>query len=234
LLEKKGFTLIELLVVIAIIALLAAILFPVFSQAREKARQTKCASNLKNLCAAMLMYAQDYDEYFVPNTTGKDKNGDTIRWPVILSNYTGNKCDTVKEFRDKAKSDSVFFCPSQAIDKTQTFSLEDWVSYGLNGYLSVGGITPGKTPAQITVFKRSHDRVALFIDTRYTAGGVPYDDLGYRTLTPAYLDTGRHKGRIQIGWLDGHVSNVDAAWAANNIASGADILAYGELLTNYW
>ena len=137
--KKKGFTLIELLVVIAIIALLAAILFPVFGQAREKARQTKCTSNLKNLCAAMLMYAQDYDDYFVPNTTGKDKNNDTIRWPVILSNYTGNKCDTVREFRDKAKADSVFFCPSQTIDDASS-SLEDWVSYGLNGYLSVGSI----------------------------------------------------------------------------------------------
>jgi hypothetical protein len=87
----------------------------------------------------MLIYAQDYDDYFVPNTTGKDKNNDTIRWPVILSNYTGNKCDTVREFHDKAKADSVFFCPSQTIDDASS-SLEDWVSYGLNGYLSVGSI----------------------------------------------------------------------------------------------
>ena len=229
----KGFTLIELLVVIAIIALLAAILFPVFGQAREKARQTKCTSNLKNLCMAMLMYAQDYDDYFVPNTTGKDANNDTIRWPVILSNYTGSKCDTVRQFRDKAKSDFVFFCPSQTISESSS-SKEDWVSYGLNGYLSVGGLTAGKVPAQITVFKRSHDKVALFADTRYSSAGVPNPNLGYRTLVAQYLDTGRHDGRIQIGWLDGHVSNVDAAWATSNITSGADILAYTELLTKYW
>lgn len=60
--SKKGFTLIELLVVIAIIAILAAILFPVFAQAREKARQTQCVSNLRNSATAVLMYAQDYDE----------------------------------------------------------------------------------------------------------------------------------------------------------------------------
>jgi prepilin-type N-terminal cleavage/methylation domain-containing protein len=59
---QKGFTLIELLVVIAIIAILAAILFPVFAQAREKARATACLSNMKQAGLALQMYAQDYDE----------------------------------------------------------------------------------------------------------------------------------------------------------------------------
>ncbi len=62
--HRRGFTLIELLVVIAIIAILAAILFPVFARAREKARQTNCLNNLKQLGLGMLMYAQDYDEKF--------------------------------------------------------------------------------------------------------------------------------------------------------------------------
>lgn len=62
--QKTAFTLIELLVVIAIIAILAAILFPVFAQAREKARQATCTSNIKQLNTAMLMYTQDYDEDF--------------------------------------------------------------------------------------------------------------------------------------------------------------------------
>src|SRR5215212_8524943 len=62
--ETHGFTLIELLVVIAIIAILAAILFPVFAQAREKARQTSCTSNLKQLATGVMMYVQDHDEMF--------------------------------------------------------------------------------------------------------------------------------------------------------------------------
>src|SRR6266536_4639298 len=60
--RRSGFTLIELLVVIAIIAILAALLFPVFARAREQARKTTCLSNLKQIGAGMLMYAQDYDE----------------------------------------------------------------------------------------------------------------------------------------------------------------------------
>ena len=62
--KKRGFTLIELLVVIAIIAILAAILFPVFAQAREKARQTSCLSNLRQLGTGMMMYVQDYDDTY--------------------------------------------------------------------------------------------------------------------------------------------------------------------------
>jgi prepilin-type N-terminal cleavage/methylation domain-containing protein len=66
--KKRGFTLIELLVVIAIIAILAAILFPVFSRAREQARKTACLSNMKQMATATMMYVQDWDETF-PITT---------------------------------------------------------------------------------------------------------------------------------------------------------------------
>ena len=73
--SKRGFTLIELLVVIAIIAILAAILFPVFAQAREKARQTSCTSNLKQVGIALMIYTQDYDETF-PTSWAKGFVGD--------------------------------------------------------------------------------------------------------------------------------------------------------------
>ncbi|MGC4048106.1 MAG: DUF1559 domain-containing protein [Armatimonas sp.] len=81
--RTAGFTLIELLVVIAIIAILAAILFPVFAQARAKARQTACLSNMKQIGTAIMMYAQDYDEVLPGNTalngTGQPTDG---RWPA--------------------------------------------------------------------------------------------------------------------------------------------------------
>jgi prepilin-type N-terminal cleavage/methylation domain-containing protein/prepilin-type processing-associated H-X9-DG protein len=75
---RRGFTLIELLVVIAIIAILAAILFPVFAKAREKARQTSCLSNLKQLGLGMLQYIQDYDEMF-PRVDGAGMDGATAQ-----------------------------------------------------------------------------------------------------------------------------------------------------------
>jgi prepilin-type N-terminal cleavage/methylation domain-containing protein/prepilin-type processing-associated H-X9-DG protein len=105
---RRGFTLIELLVVIAIIAILAAILFPVFAQAREKARMASCLSNLKQVGNGIMMYNQDFDE-MMPNTkawgrawTGEapnPANPDSLRYlPDLLNPYV--------------KSNDVWFCPS--------------------------------------------------------------------------------------------------------------------------
>jgi prepilin-type N-terminal cleavage/methylation domain-containing protein/prepilin-type processing-associated H-X9-DG protein len=82
----RAFTLIELLVVIAIIAILAAILFPVFAQAREKARATTCVSNLKQLGLGWLMYAQDYDETY-PMTAQLDPAGGQYFWQAMIDPY---------------------------------------------------------------------------------------------------------------------------------------------------
>jgi prepilin-type N-terminal cleavage/methylation domain-containing protein/prepilin-type processing-associated H-X9-DG protein len=85
--RTKGFTLIELLVVIAIIAILAAILFPVFAQAREKARATSCLSNAKQLGTAVMMYAQDYDELY---PMGCDNNWWALGWGMTTQPYIKN------------------------------------------------------------------------------------------------------------------------------------------------
>jgi len=84
----RGFTLIELLVVIAIIAILAAILFPVFTQARAKARQISCLSNVKNLSLAILMYVDDYDGKFPLASTGFG-NYYGCMWPDNVAKYIG-------------------------------------------------------------------------------------------------------------------------------------------------
>ena len=90
---RRGFTLIELLVVIAIIAILAAILFPVFARAREKARQASCSSNLKQLQLAVLMYAQDYDELLPDEQyriVGDGNQAGDASWRGVLVPYVRN------------------------------------------------------------------------------------------------------------------------------------------------
>jgi prepilin-type N-terminal cleavage/methylation domain-containing protein len=97
---RMGFTLIELLVVIAIIAILAAILFPVFARAREQARKSTCQSNMKNIVLGFQMYCQDYDETTLPQIytdytwTGLDKNGKVYEAPLYpyLKNKQINPC----------------------------------------------------------------------------------------------------------------------------------------------
>jgi prepilin-type N-terminal cleavage/methylation domain-containing protein/prepilin-type processing-associated H-X9-DG protein len=124
---KQGFTLIELLVVIAIIAILASILFPVFSRAREKARQISCISNAKQIVLGTLMYSQDYDEYcplyfsgcvgVYPGETGSSRGAPyycnlgyaapSIYWPQLIAPYvqsqTGNNLNNASR---------IFICPS--------------------------------------------------------------------------------------------------------------------------
>ena len=85
---KRGFTLIELLVVIAIIAILAAILFPVFARAREKARQSSCLSNVKQIGTGLLMYAQDYDEV-LPAISFAAVQWNTLLQPYVMNSVTG-------------------------------------------------------------------------------------------------------------------------------------------------
>jgi prepilin-type N-terminal cleavage/methylation domain-containing protein/prepilin-type processing-associated H-X9-DG protein len=99
--NRKGFTLIELLVVIAIIAILAAILFPVFAQARESARQTQCTNNQKQIATSVLMYVQDYDETFPMSAYfGTNPQGQRVLVAVydVLAPYIKNV--------------DIFVCPS--------------------------------------------------------------------------------------------------------------------------
>ena len=119
--KRRGFTLIELLVVIAIIAILAAILFPVFAKAREKARQASCLSNLKQLSLGVLMYSGDYDE-LLPLSGDYDWSSN-----VPQTAYYGNIYTKLDPY---IKSDGIWKCPSEG----RSAALVSWVSIGGTGY----------------------------------------------------------------------------------------------------
>lgn len=115
--KRKGFTLIELLVVIAILAILAAILFPVFSQAREKARAATCLSNLRQMALGMRMYAQDYDELYPPHRLGTGAvYPRAYTWRAAIFPYLKNV-----DFQR---------CPSNAFNRVPTVGEVRWVERG--------------------------------------------------------------------------------------------------------
>jgi prepilin-type N-terminal cleavage/methylation domain-containing protein/prepilin-type processing-associated H-X9-DG protein len=132
--DRSGFTLIELLVVIAIIAILAAILFPVFARAREQARRSSCLSNLKQLGLAAMMYGQDYDEQLPVGVT----QGNPL-WDVVnaLMPYVKNR--------------AIFYCPSISVlvpyDPTLANTDANWTAGNIGYYYwSMWGIHPHTGP----------------------------------------------------------------------------------------
>ena len=181
--KRGGFTLIELLVVIAIIAILAAILFPVFAKAREKARQTSCLSNLKQLALAHLQYVQDYDERFLYGWNSVCSCSST--WEGFLVPYI--------------KNDQIFECPSGP-------GWSSWSSAG--NYAWMYDHMRGAKLAQIS---RSGDVASYYLcfDSYYTYMCVnPDDETGFRNSlgadrTDAYRAF-RHNGGANVAFVDGH------------------------------
>ena len=163
---KRGFTLIELLVVIAIIAILAAILFPVFAKAREKARQTSCLSNLKQIGLGILQYTQDYDEKFPVYMVGQGAGtGAYVLAPAgnpgsIYTVSDGGSgampnCGLYLSWMDViypyVKNVQIFRCPSQAAGTTPNYGYSQKLgTQALTGGIALGTVTnPSMCPMSL-------------------------------------------------------------------------------------
>jgi prepilin-type N-terminal cleavage/methylation domain-containing protein/prepilin-type processing-associated H-X9-DG protein len=206
--RRPAFTLIELLVVIAIIAILAAILFPVFAQAREKARQATCLSNHRQVGMAAVMYAQDYDEKWVPYTVGDGANQHL--WPALLQPYIKN----TRVFIEPSN-------PSRTFWDAPTGQPAAWagihVAMGMNSGIAWNWSFASATYPAETIG---------FCDTalEYPGGKSPYQLYGYYTTwwtdtfvadrltpgnSPAFSGNHAppafwHSGGANVTFLDGH------------------------------
>jgi len=172
---RSGFTLIELLVVIAIIAILAAILFPVFAQAREKARQTTCLSNMKQLDLGALQYTQDYDEtwpltYIITDPTSNTNALSIWTMPLKSDDAPTRALESTlwaSAMQSYIKSNGVYVCPSAGDDTDlgAGITLDDAGGFRssllINGYLNQWPAAQSPAPASVIAFSEATGRQTI-------------------------------------------------------------------------
>ncbi|MEI6499614.1 MAG: DUF1559 domain-containing protein [Armatimonadota bacterium] len=224
--KRSGFTLIELLVVIAIIAILAAILFPVFAKAREKARQTSCLSNMKQIGTAAVMYRSDYDETNVRHESGQCAGGspcagpigDVDSLPLGTAGPLGNMSWRTA-LLPYMKNWQVFICPS---DKTLNGTVRQGGACNLPklGYSLVGstvaavssqywfgrGDTIVGDPSQTIIIADGSG--AMHVCPYHWCGGTcgdsatPYNP--NTGIKASDVGTARHNDGVNFAYYDGH------------------------------
>ena len=208
--SQRGFTLIELLVVIAIIAILAAILFPVFARARENARRASCQSNLKQISLSLKQYIQDYDEKYPNPTTGAGAPG-PYGWVDTMQPYI--------------KSMQIVQCPSDTEPPGTAAGVGGFTDYYMNAALgntatasspiyNQGGVSDAAVENQtLTILLADGSGASPFSTARYRGNGCTAE--GASTITkPAYCAAGlattgtiyqRHLEGTNLAFVDGHV-----------------------------
>ncbi len=208
--RRRGFTLIELLVVIAIISILAAILFPVFAQARDKARGTSCLSNCRQIGMAFMQYTQDYDES-LPLTT----------YPMPSNSWT----DTVQPY---IKNRQMLRCPSDTSTTWTSPTNPRRSSYFLNAWMaganSYGTLAAIQSPASVIYLAESAENIDRDHFHPFYWGSPAERTSGFMqnmTWDAAKNETKelalyRHQGGFNVSYCDGHAKWVQWSRTWNN------------------
>jgi len=230
---RKGFTLIELLVVIAIIAILAAILFPVFAKAREKARQSSCLSNVRQLMTAVLSYTQDFDErmpaqaYCCKGQDGTTQASAYLTWRAICIPYMKNAQILMCPSRKDSNTDTVL-----TGKETFTNAGDSWLTaaYAANNcYVDAGRQGPAWVATTLGSVQGPAQCIYMMEDVGPDRGAVAasYARPGGDSTTPAsWSGAGnciptastdgalRHNDGCNYGFVDGHAkwSKPNAVW----------------------
>jgi prepilin-type N-terminal cleavage/methylation domain-containing protein/prepilin-type processing-associated H-X9-DG protein len=191
--QEHGFTLIELLVVIAIIAILAAILFPVFAQARDRARASACISNERQIGSALMMYIQDYDEAF-PRVTFFSKSGGN--W-----GFAGDMTYTWKNaIRPYLKSLDVLACPSNPYSRT------------IPGMPNSDAPTPGKNAAGWELEPEQRMPISYSMSSCTSSWYPPNTALGKNTVPLRMAEIVRPADTLVIAENQTGYNDMHAAW----------------------
>ncbi|MGC9317535.1 MAG: prepilin-type N-terminal cleavage/methylation domain-containing protein [Armatimonadota bacterium] len=219
---RKGFTLIELLVVIAIIAILAAILFPVFARAREKAKQTSCLSNMKQLVLGAHMYTTDYDDCLFGHLAGTryPQNPGEPSWPWDAPYY-----NWPQQVYPYVKNEQLYVCPSVPTYDWHYNGRDSYLGYGMNYWVTYFyyylNMSDFETPAETIWFT---DCKYYVVYPTYYLARYP-DHYAYGQDGFARLDI-RHNDGANVGFIDGH-----AKWMNRQTLEGDNGL-YGD--SQFW
>lgn len=242
--KRNGFTLIELLVVIAIISILAAILFPVFGQARAKARATSCASNLKQIALAGIMYASDNDGLALRYATGTAQSGvkNILDEPVPARGYT-EAYYWQTQWLPYVKNQQIFFCSDGYTDFRSAPRYvntvggapirEIWGHYGIN----YERLAKRRAPWNRETLDGIPNPASTFMVLDSWSGSPAVDgaDSPARLLGCGVAGSGndvgvgfnlpkgdsrrgdRHQGRVNVAYVDGHVKSIAATQLVQSV-----------------